>query len=175
MRYRLGILSGLVIAGILALGLASGVVGSETVEAARPSVRVTTHSLYPASATLQGSCDFSIQVAWEGNAFAHKNGHYSLFLMSRQGDGPLGDVGKPELPRFIGPGSALLLPLLPDHLGLDRSSIRQNSPLDRGSRRTQGDVPANVGRAEGHRPEFAKVDRIVAVGDGESRPERVEA
>ena len=87
MRYRLGILSGVAIIGIVALALATGIVGSGTVEAARPSVRVTTHSLYPASATLQGSCDFSIQVAWEGNAFAHKNGHYSLFLTSEQDDG----------------------------------------------------------------------------------------
>ncbi len=88
MRYRLGILSGLIIMGILALGLATGIFGSGPVEAARPSVTVTVtaHSSSSAPTTLQESCDFSIQVAWEGNAFAHKNGLARIFLYYADGE-----------------------------------------------------------------------------------------
>ena len=95
MRYRLGILGGLAIMGIVALGLATGIAGSETVEAAKPSVTVTDHSSFPAPSALQGACNINIQVAWEGNAFAHKNGHYRLFLMSQQDGGPLKGEGVP--------------------------------------------------------------------------------
>ena len=88
MRYRLGILSGLAIIGIVALALVTGAVGSGTVEAAKPSVtvRVTAHSSSSAPTTLQESCDFSIQVAWEGNAFAHKNGLARIFLYNYNAD-----------------------------------------------------------------------------------------
>ncbi len=82
MRYRLGILGGLVIMGIVSLGLATGITDSGTVEAAKPSVTVT----WSAPTALQESCVFNIQVTWEGNAFDHKNGYYRLFLMSQQGD-----------------------------------------------------------------------------------------
>lgn len=89
MRYRLGILSGVAITGIVALALASGIVGGGSVEAARPSVTVITHSSSSAPTALQGSCDFSIQIAWEGNAFSRKNGYYHLFLTSQQADAPV--------------------------------------------------------------------------------------
>ena len=89
MRYRLGILGGLAIIGIVALGMATGISGSGTVEAAKPAVTVTNHFSSSALTTLQGSCDFSIQITWEGNAFAHKNEHYHLFLTSQQDDGPI--------------------------------------------------------------------------------------
>ena len=91
MRYRLGILGGLVIMGIVALGLATGITDSGTVEAAKPSVTVT----WSAPTALQGSCVFNIQVTWEGNAFDHKNGYYWLFLRSQQGDGPFKGEGDP--------------------------------------------------------------------------------
>ena len=87
MRYRLGILGGLAIIGIVALALATGISGSGTVEAARPSVRVTTHELMVAPATTEGECSFALNIGWEGTAYAHKNGHYYLFLWSKNNDG----------------------------------------------------------------------------------------
>ena len=85
MRYRLGILGGLVIMGIVALGLASGVVGSGTVEAARPAVRVTTHELMVAGAATEGECTLVLNIGWEGSAYAHKNGLARIFLYDPAG------------------------------------------------------------------------------------------
>lgn len=99
MKYRLGIFRGLAIAGIVALGLASGISGngtSGTAEAARPSVTVTSHTFDPGSVlettTPQGSCDIQVQVDWQSNAYAHKNGHYRLFLWSIDETNTLGQV-----------------------------------------------------------------------------------
>ena len=75
MRYRLGILSGIAIIGIIALALATGISGSGTVEAAKPAVTVTTHSL----------CNYELDVDWAGNAYAHKKGIYRLFLFTDVG------------------------------------------------------------------------------------------
>ncbi len=85
MRYRLGILGGLAIMGILALGLATGISGSGTVEAAKPSVTVTTHELMVAHAATEGKCNFVLNVGWEGTAYAHKNGLARIFLYDQAG------------------------------------------------------------------------------------------
>ncbi len=85
MRYRLGILGGLVMMGILALGLATGISGSGTVEAAKPAVTVTTHELMVATAATDGKCNFVLNVGWEGSAYAHKNGLARIFLFDPDG------------------------------------------------------------------------------------------
>ena len=89
MRYRLGILGGLAIIGIVALGLATGITGSGTVEAARPSVTVTPHELKVVPAATEGGCSFVQEIVWEGSAYAHKSGHYTLFLKPKTAAGVL--------------------------------------------------------------------------------------
>ena len=85
MRYRLGILGGLAVMGILALGLATGISGSGTVEAARPAVTVTKHELMVAGAAIEGECSFVLNIGWEGSAYAHKNGLARIFLYDQAG------------------------------------------------------------------------------------------
>ncbi len=118
MRYRLGILSGLVIMGIIALGLATGITDSGTVEAARPSVTVTRPELVVAPAVTEGECSFAHKVGWEGSAYAHKNGHYTIFLWAKNdlGDDVLVKFKKDTIAKGKLRGTIESLPLLP-HIG----------------------------------------------------------
>ena len=74
MRYRLGMLSGLVVLGVIGLGLLAGVFGSRAVEAARPSDYYS-HTLKGAA-----SCDLTTDFSWDSKAYAHKKGYVRLFL-----------------------------------------------------------------------------------------------
>ena len=92
MKYRLGIFRGLAIVGVVTLGLASGIFAngtngtSGTAEAAKPSVTVMTHELTPpAAAVASGTCSFTLDIGWEGTAYAHKDGIARLFLFGPDG------------------------------------------------------------------------------------------
>lgn len=115
MRYRLGILSGVAITGIVALGLATGITGSGTVEAARPSVTVTPHELMVAGAAPEGGCNFVQKIGWEGSAYAHKSGHYTIFLWTDDAEGHEFLVDKEEgiVPKGDVSGTIYSLPRLP--------------------------------------------------------------
>ncbi len=76
MKYRLGMLSGLSVLGVVGLGLLSVVFANSTVEAARPT-NYFSHNL---SNIDPSGCDLTTDVVWDSKAFAHKKGYYRLFL-----------------------------------------------------------------------------------------------
>ena len=76
MKYRFGMLSGLLVLGVGGLALLSGVLANRTVEAARP----VDHFSHTLSKSDSIGCDLTTDVVWDSKAFAHKAGYYRLFL-----------------------------------------------------------------------------------------------
>jgi len=74
MKYKLCMLSGLVVLAVVGLGLLSGVFANRTVEAAKP-LDYFSHVLESTT-----GCELTTDVNWDSKAFAHKKGYYRLFL-----------------------------------------------------------------------------------------------
>ena len=76
MKYRFGMLAGLLVLGVVGLASLSGVFANRTVEAARP-VDYFSHTLLNSNPT---GCHLTTDVVWDSKAFAHKAGYYQLYL-----------------------------------------------------------------------------------------------
>ena len=76
MKYRFGILAGLLVLGVMGLALLSGVFANRTVEAAKP-VDYFSHKLSNSDST---GCHLITDVVWDSKAFAYKAGYYQLYL-----------------------------------------------------------------------------------------------
>jgi hypothetical protein len=81
MKHRFGMLSGLVVLGVVSLGFLSGIFVNGSVEAAKPGQNFT-HTLSDAA-----NCDLTTDFTWDNKAFAHKKGYYRLFLWGQDGTG----------------------------------------------------------------------------------------